>query len=105
MAITPRLFSLGDSVERRLTAPRSLKEAVNCWFSNLSQTLLPTISDSVRLQLQSVWTMASAIVRCAASMSSSVTAGALAGDAEALIDLRSAMTFSRASAVNLGGRA
>ena len=26
---------------RRLSAPRSLKEAVNCWFSNLSQILQP----------------------------------------------------------------
>ena len=58
MAITPRFLSAGDSADRRLSAPRSLKEAVNCWFSNLSQTLQPRISDSVRLQSQSVSTMA-----------------------------------------------
>ncbi len=30
-----------------LSAPRSLKEAVNCWFSNLIQTCAPVISLSV----------------------------------------------------------
>ena len=78
MAITPRFFSLGDRAESRLSAPRSLKEAVNCWFSNLSQTLQPRISDSVRLQSQSVSTIAPVSRPRAASTSSSVT-GALAG--------------------------
>ena len=48
MAMTPRVFSSGESVSRRLAAPRSLKEAVNCKFSSLIQTFAPAISDSVR---------------------------------------------------------
>src|SRR3979411_1554970 len=99
MAITPRFFSLGDSVERRLRAPRSLKEAVNCWFSNLSQTLQPRISDSVRLQSQSVSTIAPVRLPRAASTESSVT-GALAGAltmAAADDDLRARMISSLAN--------
>src|SRR5262245_53484533 len=82
MAITPRVRSSAASADSRLMAPRSLKEAVNCWFSNLSQVLQPRISDSVRLQLQSVSTIAPCTRARAASTSSSVTgsvADAVAG--------------------------
>ena len=55
------------------SAPRSLNDAVNCRFSNLSQTLQPRMSDSVRLKSQSVSTMAPRSRSRAASTSSSVT--------------------------------
>jgi hypothetical protein len=47
-AITP-FFALAASSETSLfNAPRSLKDAVNWWFSNLRYTSAPVISESVR---------------------------------------------------------
>ena len=48
MAMTPRLRSSAVSDNSLLSAPRSLNEAVNCRFSNLSQISQPAISDKVR---------------------------------------------------------
>ena len=94
-------------MDRRLRAPRSLNEAVNCWFSNLSQILQPRMSESVRLQSQSVSTMAP-VTRCrAASMSASVTGAgwdaSAIGGAETVCS-RAGMTCSRASGANLSDR-
>ena len=38
----------GERAARKLRAPRSLNDAVNCRFSNFSQTRAPVISESVR---------------------------------------------------------
>src|SRR5262245_46787382 len=78
MAMTPALRSLAERADSRFSAPRSLKDAVNCWFSNLSQTLQPRMAESVRLKSQSVSMMAPARRRRAASISASVTGAALA---------------------------
>ena len=43
-----------ESADSRLSAPRSLKVAVNCRFSNFSQISAPVMSDSVRLRSQLV---------------------------------------------------
>ena len=56
-----------------LSAPRSLNEAVNCRFSNLSQTSAPVSCDSVRLCRQGVRATAPAMRCAAARMSSRVT--------------------------------
>jgi hypothetical protein len=54
MAITPRARSAGVSCTSLLQAPRSLKLAVNCRFSNLRNTCAPVSSDSVRDSTQGV---------------------------------------------------
>ena len=61
MAMTPRLRSASASVSSLFSAPRSLNEAVNCRFSNLSQTSAPVSSDSVRLCRQGVRSTAPAM--------------------------------------------
>ena len=54
MATTPRARSASDSCTSLLQAPRSLKEAVNWWFSNFRNTSTPVICDSVREGMQGV---------------------------------------------------
>ena len=49
MAITPRFRSSGVSCSSVLSAPRSLNEAVNCRFSNLTQMSALAMRDSVSL--------------------------------------------------------
>src|SRR5690606_19164961 len=46
--MTPWARSCGLSASMRLSAPRSLKDAVNCRFSNFSHTSAPRMSDNVR---------------------------------------------------------
>src|ERR1041385_7668846 len=72
-AITPRFFSSALSEESLLNAPRSLNDAVNWWFSNLSQTSAPVISESVRECRNGVRMTCPSIVCAAFSMSCSVT--------------------------------
>ena len=71
MAITPRLRSASESDSSLLSAPRSLKEAVNCRFSNLRCSSQPVRRDSVWLGRNGVrstapW-MRAAAVRMASS--------------------------------------
>ncbi len=73
IAITPRRKEAASSVSSLLSAPRSLNEAVNCRFSNLSQTSAPVSRDSVRLCRQGVRSTAPAMRRAAARMSSMET--------------------------------
>ena len=47
-AITPRARSPASSARSLFSAPRSLKDAVNCRFSNLRNSSQPAIADSVR---------------------------------------------------------
>src|SRR4051794_9561690 len=47
-ATTPRARSSAERCARKLRAPRSLNDAVNCWFSYFTQSSAPAISDSVR---------------------------------------------------------
>ena len=68
------LFSV--SCSSLLSAPRSLYAAVNCRFSNLSQTSAPMISDSVRLTSIGV-RMTSPSIRSAAARMSSIVGGCI----------------------------
>src|SRR5688500_99225 len=74
MAITPRARSASPSDSSLFSAPRSLKEAVNCRFSNLRKTSAPTSRDSVRLRKHGVCSTAPAM-RCAAARMSSMVTG------------------------------
>ena len=69
----------------RFSAPRSLKLAVNCRFSNFSQTSQPAMPDSVREWRVGVRTKAGNIRACASLMSAkvgaAVTIGCLSGRA------------------------
>src|SRR3954466_7022138 len=69
MAATPRRRSSALSARIRFSAPRSLKLAVNCRFSNLSQTSQPAMPDKVRECRVGVRTSAGVIAACAALMS------------------------------------
>src|SRR5258708_33244608 len=73
MAMIPRLRSSGVSNSSVLSAPRSLKEAVNCWFSNFTQTSAWVMRDSVSLRRQGVRTTAPAMRAAAARTSARVT--------------------------------
>src|SRR6185436_19851553 len=73
MAITPRRRSSAESDRSLFSAPRSLKEAVNCRFSNLRKTCAPVRRDRVRLSTHGVCSTAPAIRCAAARMSSSET--------------------------------
>src|SRR5262249_59956489 len=64
-ARTPAARSAGASDRSLLRAPRSLNDAVNCRFSNLSQTLVPVISESVLDARHGVTSTAPAIARAA----------------------------------------
>src|SRR3990172_5738449 len=66
MAITPWRRSAGVRLDSFTTAPRSLKELVNCRFSNLSQILAPVSCDSVREWRQGVRSTAPLIKAAAA---------------------------------------
>src|SRR6185295_11243407 len=70
MAMTPRRRSSAESDSSLFSAPRSLKEAVNCRFSNLRKTRAPVSCDRVRLSTQGVCSTAPAM-RCAAARMSS----------------------------------
>src|SRR4029077_18903513 len=72
MAMTPRLRSSSSSESNLLSAPRSLKEAVNCKFSNLRKISAPAIADSVRECRAGVISTAPLIALAAASISASV---------------------------------
>ncbi len=74
IAITPRPRSSADSESSLLSAPRSLKEAVNCRFSNLRNTSAPVSADSVRLCTNGVRSTAPEMRAAAARMSVSETA-------------------------------
>ena len=74
MAITPRARSASPSDSSLFSAPRSLKEAVNCRFSNFRKTSAPTSRESVRLCRQGVCSTAPAM-RCAAARMSSMVTG------------------------------
>src|SRR5262249_51960985 len=73
MAMTPRPRSLSLSCSSVFSAPRSLKEAVNCRFSNFTQTSALTMRDSVWLRRQGVCTTAPAMRVAACSTSLSAT--------------------------------
>ena len=88
--------------ERRLSAPRSLNEAVNCWFSNLSQSLQPRMPESVRLQSQSVSTSAPASRPARRLDVVERDRRRLPRSAADVTALRAAMIISRASRANLG---
>src|SRR5688572_14680881 len=80
MAMTPRWRCSASSVSSLFSAPRSLNEAVNCRFSNFSQTCAPVIDDRVRDSRHGVRTTSPAIAIRAARTSSAVTGRAAAGD-------------------------
>ena len=61
-------LSSGVSAFSLLSAPRSLNDAVNCRFSNLSQTSAPTMSDSVRECTNGVSSTSPAMLSRAARM-------------------------------------
>jgi hypothetical protein len=65
IAATPRFFSSSLSDRIRFSAPRSLKLAVNCRFSNFSQTSQPAMPDKVREWRMGVRTSAGAMMRAA----------------------------------------
>jgi hypothetical protein len=55
-ASTPAARCASVSVRSLFSAPRSLNAAVNCRFSNLSQTSAPVIPESVRETMHGVST-------------------------------------------------
>ena len=73
MAMTPRFFSASVSCSSVFSAPRSLNEAVNCRFSNFTQTSALAMRESVSLRRQGVCTTASPMRAAAYSTSSRVT--------------------------------
>ena len=73
MAMTPRFFSSSVSCSSVFSAPRSLNEAVNCRFSNFTQTSALAMRESVSLRRQGVCTTASPMRAAANSTSSRVT--------------------------------
>ena len=72
-AMTPRAFSPSVSCSSLFSAPRSLKAAVNCRFSNFTHTSAPEILDKVREKRQGVRSMWPCRREAAARMSSRVT--------------------------------
>jgi hypothetical protein len=74
IATTPRARALVSIDSRKLRAPRSLKDAVNCRFSNLRKRRQPSMADSVCASRQGVSEMCGAIAACARRTASAVTA-------------------------------
>src|SRR5258707_2798190 len=73
MAITPRFFSSSVSCNSVFSAPRSLNEAVNCRFSNFTQTSALAMRERVSLRRHGVRTTAPLMRSAACRTSSSVT--------------------------------
>ena len=71
--MTPRFLSLSVSWSSLFRAPRSLKDAVNCRFSNFTHTSAPTIWDRVREKRQGVRSTWPRMRSAAARISSRVT--------------------------------
>src|SRR5690349_8748864 len=98
MAITPRFRSSGVSCSSVFSAPRSLNEAVNCRFSNLSQTSALAMRDSVSLRRQGVWTTAPAMRAAACLTSSRVTGRSVIAALAIVAELRIALGQQRRDA-------
>ena len=77
MATTPRARSSASRESSLFSAPRSLKAAVNCRFSNFTTTWAPRMSDSTRECELGVRVTASAMRLAAARTSSAVTVTSL----------------------------
>src|SRR5277367_3674818 len=73
MAITPPARSASVRLSSLFSAPRSLNEAVNCRFSNFSQTSQPAMADRVRDCRIGVRITCPSIAAAACWMSFSVT--------------------------------
>src|SRR5882724_8863492 len=72
--MTPRERIAGSRPSRNQRAPRSLNDAVNCWFSHLHQTSAPVIADSVVEYVHGVRITAPSMAAAASSTSLTVTA-------------------------------